>query len=358
MSDFSFDDVKKAFNDAKNNIGKVNIALIGKTGVGKSTLINAVFNENLAETGIGRPVTQNFKEYSKEGSYINLFDTKGFELERYKDILDQLKTLISSRKTQDPSTHIHLAWFCINSTSNRIEDAEISFINELGALIPVIVVLTQSINPNKELFERIEIEAPNVKQIIRVLAMDYEIEGMGVKAAYGLDNLVDVSFQVIPEAFQAAFAAAQKVSVELKATSAWRIIHTSSAAAAAACAVPVPLSDAAMLAPIQVGMLAGISHVMGLDTSEAFLSTLVSSAAGVIGATYAGRLIFTNILKMIPGLGSAAGAVVGATTAVAITEALGRAYVSALRLLIEKGVSLTPEVLAETFTKMLKKEKV
>ena len=113
-----------------------------------------------------------------------------------------------------------------------------------------------------------------------------------------------------------------------------------------------------MLAPIQVGMLAGISHVMGLDTSEAFISTLVSSAAGVVGATYAGRLIFTNILKLIPGVGSAAGAVVGAATAVAITEAMGNAYVSALRYLIENGISLTPEIIAETFKKLLKKQKV
>ena len=154
--EINYEDIKKTFDDAKKKMGKVNIALIGKTGVGKSTLINAVFNEDLAETGIGRPVTQNCKEYTKEGTYFNLLDTKGFELENYTDILEQLKTIIQSRKTQDPDTHVHLAWFCINSTSNRIEDAEVKFINELGAIIPVIVVLTQSINPNKELYDRIQ----------------------------------------------------------------------------------------------------------------------------------------------------------------------------------------------------------
>lgn len=356
--DFDFEDIKRAFTDAKNKIGKVNIALIGKTGVGKSTLINAVFNENLAETGIGRPVTQNFREYSKEGAYFSLLDTKGFELESYSEILEQLKSIINDRKTQDPATHIHLAWFCVNSTSNRIEDAEIHFINELSTLIPVIVVLTQSINVNRPLYNRIVMDAPYIKQVVCVLAQDYEIEGVGVKKAYGLDTLTDVSFQVIPEAFQTAFAAAQKVNLDLKTKSARGIIHLASAAAAAACAAPVPFADAAMLAPIQVGMLAKISHIMGLESSEGFLTMLVSSAAGVVGATYAGRLIFTSIIKLIPGAGSAIGAVVGATTATAITEAMGNAYVASLRYLIENGLILSSENIADTFKKMLKKQKV
>ena len=37
--------------------GRVNILVAGKTGVGKSTLINAVFRGELARTGAGKPVT-------------------------------------------------------------------------------------------------------------------------------------------------------------------------------------------------------------------------------------------------------------------------------------------------------------
>ncbi|NLW11160.1 MAG: GTP-binding protein, partial [Clostridiaceae bacterium] len=33
-----------------------NLMVVGKTGVGKSTLINSVFRDNLADTGIGTPV--------------------------------------------------------------------------------------------------------------------------------------------------------------------------------------------------------------------------------------------------------------------------------------------------------------
>jgi len=45
----------------------VNILIAGRTGVGKSTLINAVFQGNFATTGQGRPVTQSTREIKKEG---------------------------------------------------------------------------------------------------------------------------------------------------------------------------------------------------------------------------------------------------------------------------------------------------
>jgi len=41
----------KAINDKVRNLKTLNIIVAGKTGVGKSTLINGVFRENLAETG-------------------------------------------------------------------------------------------------------------------------------------------------------------------------------------------------------------------------------------------------------------------------------------------------------------------
>lgn len=353
-----FDDIKEAFGKAKKDIGKVNIALIGKTGVGKSTLINAVFGENLAKTGVGKPVTQNCREYTKEGSFFNLIDTKGFELENYDEILNQMKGLIEARKTQDPATHIHLAWFCINSVGNRFEDAEIHFVNELGAMIPVIVVLTQSINANKDLYESIVLHAPNVKQVVRVLAQDYEVDGVGVKKAYGLDTLTEASTEVIPEAFREAFAAAQKVNWNLKEKQSLNVIHASSALAATACAVPVPLTDAAMLVPIQITMLAKISHIMGLESSKEYLGALVSAAGGVVGAVYAGRWIFTSIMKSLPGAGSLIGAAVGAATAAAVTEAMGNAFLSTLLYVFKNGLDPTAEVIGSIFTAQLKKQKI
>src|ERR1700742_1796835 len=42
-------------------LGHANILVIGQTGVGKSTLINAIFRKPLADTAIGRPLTKDLQ---------------------------------------------------------------------------------------------------------------------------------------------------------------------------------------------------------------------------------------------------------------------------------------------------------
>ena len=69
--------VKEKVANSKKEIGKVNIMAVGKTGVGKSTLINAVLEGNLATTGVGKPVTQQIQRYTKEGMPVGIYDTKG-----------------------------------------------------------------------------------------------------------------------------------------------------------------------------------------------------------------------------------------------------------------------------------------
>ena len=66
------DVVKNALRDALKERGHVNILIAGRSGVGKSTLINAIFQGNLATTGQGRPVTQNTREIKKECRFRSL----------------------------------------------------------------------------------------------------------------------------------------------------------------------------------------------------------------------------------------------------------------------------------------------
>ena len=73
-------DCMKQINEGEKLLGHVNIIIAGKTGVGKSTLINAAFRDNLAETGMGMPVTQSSKIIESEGMPLRIYDTVGLEL--------------------------------------------------------------------------------------------------------------------------------------------------------------------------------------------------------------------------------------------------------------------------------------
>lgn len=96
-------------------------------------------------------------------------------------------------------------------------------------------------------------------------------------------------------------------------------IHTATTAAAAAGAIPIPMSDAVPITAAQITMIIALGKAFGVTLTDA----AAKSIAGVTLTQQAGRALFTNILKCIPGAGPIAGGVIGATTAVALTEALG-----------------------------------
>ena len=99
----------------------VTILIAGKTGVGKSTLINTVFKDNFAATGQGRRVTAESREYSKEGSPLRIIDTRGLELGKMGSDLPALEKLIRQRASEaDPNRRIHVAWLCIAEDSRRL----------------------------------------------------------------------------------------------------------------------------------------------------------------------------------------------------------------------------------------------
>jgi tRNA U34 5-carboxymethylaminomethyl modifying GTPase MnmE/TrmE len=145
------DDFTSILNDqlkqleAIRNRGRVNLLVAGKTGVGKSTLINAVFQGNFASTGQGRPATRNTRKIKKKGVPLYIFDTRGLELDRFLESLEELEDLICGlAQSEDPNEYIHCAWLCISQDGRRIEDAEIKLLNLLAKHIPVVAVITKS----------------------------------------------------------------------------------------------------------------------------------------------------------------------------------------------------------------------
>lgn len=355
--------INDTVKDIVKGLGKINIIIAGKTGVGKSTLINSVFRGELAKTGSGQPVTQRTEEITKDGHPITIIDTKGLELEDYKKIHDELDGVVSERsKNHDENEHIHIAWLCIHEDGRRVEVAEQTLCEMFSKhKIPVVVVITKTRSDNGFRDEVIKM-LPTAASVVSVRAIQEEIEDgddVITLKERGIDKLIDETAKLIPDAKKRAFAnslsSKHQSAMKIKINQAENEVNIATGLAGTAAAIPVPFSDAFTLVPIQVGMLAKISVTFGMEASTAALTTLITSIAGAGAATMIGRTLVTGLLKMIPGAGSVAGGAIAAATAIALTKALGAAYISVLVDLSDKnpGKNLDMDLIAKELKKKM-----
>lgn len=329
------------YDKETDELKPLNILIAGKTGVGKSTLINAMFRDNLARTGVGVPVTTHLQKITKKGIPLAIYDTKGLELDLKtqkqirKEIMDEISR---PRRRQDPSEMIHLCWYCVSASSNRIESYEMEWIRELSSRLPVILVLTQSLGENYlPLFREIEKLDLPLEAIVPVLAKPYRISGDITLEARGLQALVDRTLELVPEAQQAAFINAQKVDIKRKLDRANKAVLGYASSAFAAGFTPVPFADAMVLVPMQVGMIAHLTAIYGMTLDKSLITSILSSVGGSGGATMIGRNITGSLLKLIPGAGQVTGGLIQGSTAAALTAALGYAYNQVLYRLSAAG---------------------
>lgn len=367
-------DCISAISEKVRNLKTLNIIVAGKTGVGKSTLINSMFRENLAETGIGKPITQHMRKISKKGVPLNIYDTKGFELgkdaqkEVKKEILDTIKSGLAGA---DVNKAVHCIWYCINTASNRVEPEEIEWLRDLArentiTEVPIIIVLTQSFSkPNAEAMKNlIEDENLDVVQVIPVLAQDFVVDEEYTKKAFGLDALLAVMTEVLPDELQDTLQNVQRASLKAKKLRAQTAVASATAAAFGEGFSPIPFADCALLIPTQVAMIAGITAIYGLDINKSIITAFVSSALGTGSATIAGQTIASNLLKLVPGAGTVLGGTISGATAGLITTALGEAYILLMEALYKgdlKEADLMTDVgkkkLKDLFKKKMKEKK-
>ncbi len=348
---------KKALEEAMRERGHANVLIAGRTGVGKSTLINSVFQGNFADTGQGRPVTQNTREIVKDGIPLSIFDTRGLEMADFSSTLKSLKSFISDRHNdRDQKKHIHVAWVCVEEDLGRVEEAESALAAMLAEFMPVVGVVTKA-RSDKGFRAEVQRLLPQAKNVVRVRAILEDLDDGHSLPPKGLVELVQLTMELFPEGQKRAFVAAQKADMHLKRQHSHLIVGTAVASAAGIGATPIPFADAALIFPIQVAMVAGITATYGLSLSEGFLSSLVAITVGGTAATLSGRAIFEGLLKLIPGVGSIVGGAIGAATAVAITTAFGEAYITTLDFLFAKhgGEPPSPQEVLDVLRKRFQK---
>lgn len=328
--------LKKAQQMSQETSDGFNIFVVGKSGVGKSTLINAVFGEKLAKTGSGSPKTQNIKEYKSKD--FGIFDTKGLELEDYDSTKAQIAEFLAQKQTGNEDEQIHIAWLCIAESGRRIERADIELWELLQKNhIPSILVITkaeQDKDENGELFSQLVKKEFKTEEVQRVRALQIEDDEGNLKKVKGIDMLVSKTYFLAPQAKRNAFGrkqiydkAMQRQERKKRADS---IINRYTATASTVAASPIPFSDIAILLPTQAAMIVHISSIYDLELSLESAKKLSLAFGAVVGVGFAARAVAANLVKIIPVVGSVAGGVINAGVAGTITKLMGEAYIAYL----------------------------
>lgn len=295
-----------------------NILVCGYTGSGKSSLIQAILGDVVPTDaiGAGKPKTMDYGHYETED--VSIWDSRGLELGNTEEaFIEQTRKFIDSRVSDmDVDQHIHLVWYVIQGSGARITDCDLKLIKEIFPKRDLIVVVTKS-----------DIARPSQKEDLKNVLLENGIEEDRIvftsdkeSGSMGCKELMELSLEMLPDAYKDAFERAQiadmnrrKQAVLNKAGKAKGIITTATTMAGTAGATPIPLSDAAVITPIQITMIASLAALYGIDWKK------LSVTAAPLVARTVGMSAASSLLKLIPGLGS----VINAGVAVLLTGAMG-----------------------------------
>ncbi|HEX4446992.1 MAG TPA: GTPase [Polyangiaceae bacterium] len=371
------------------------LALVGRRGAGKSSLVNALFGAKLAElghvtaqTGRGR-----WYDYEREGGAMSILDTRGVQegsapAEEHdgRTAIDALALELRAKapdlivfvaKASEVDAAVDADIDVIERVykevkrAHRIEPPLVAVVTQCDLLEPKETRLHQTSGAARESKADLEEKLKYVSAAERAIAAkiderpalrDRHVATLGVSAymswrpdgtlradeRWRIDDLALLLFRHLPDASRAELAratGARAVQEELAIS----LTRATAAVCAGIAAAPIPLADIVPLTTLQVGLVAAIAWVAGRSIDRRGAAEFLAGLGANVGAAFVLREAFRAVLKVIvPGGGS----VISATIAFTGTTAVGaaaRAYyirglsLGAARKAFQKKKAETPE---------------
>jgi predicted GTPase/uncharacterized protein (DUF697 family) len=333
-------------------------AILGRRGAGKSTLINAIFGEKVANVGAvkAQTVHPTWYDYTGTKGTICLLDTRGVQEGAEPEEAGQqsvLKDVGEAIREQQPDA---LLFLCKAKEVDAAVGPDIRFLTDLyakcrnlsGYAPPVLALVTQvdEIDP-PDLRSPAEFEdeekSANIRRAVEVLAdhlresgLPHEalLEVMPVNAYMGfrgdgtvrvdyrwnIEQLVDHLSSRIPNSAQVQFARITQIR-RVQRRVARALVNAAAAGAGVIGASPLPGTDLLPLTGLQTSMALAIAYLSGRTVSMATVTEFMAAMGINVGAGFAFREVARQLLKVVPGLGWAASGGVAAAGTYALGEA-------------------------------------
>lgn len=318
---------------------KMNVLVLGASGVGKSTLIKSISGIEVM-TGVGEGNTQKIGVYESNTWPIRCIDTKGFEynfIEQWKTIRQvkkYTKQQIDANKGDSSNLGIDAVWYCIAGTAKRTFANNINLMNKAikgWKNIPVFAVITKSYSET-DIPENIEavqqtfskIGGINLKNIIPVVAEEYVINEDVKVLPKGIEELCLSTLDCIDEAQNINQENRNRMVLEQKRFTANTVTVGATITSFTIGAIPLNFADSQLLVPIEIGLVSAIFKIYGIKISKEIIRTIVGSS--VITLTAKQVVTFVKTLPI-------AGDIVNGTVAGAFVLALGEGTI-----LVSEGI--------------------
>ncbi len=312
-----------------------NVLVIGNSGVGKSTLINAVLGEECAKTGWGtKGTTTELTMWENDIIPFRLIDTVGFEpsfIKEHRAINAVRKWSSDCAKNGREDNQINVIWYCVEGTSSKLFSKSIKTLSRATSIwnsVPIIVVITKSYSVPDRITNTQMVthafaknrQSCNVRRIIPVVASAFILNDNAFAPPEGITQLIDATNELMPEGLQAGQHDLALFKVSRKRALAHSVVAIAASAGVVVGAVPVPFADAMILTPIEIVELNALAQIYGInkdEKSKQFFSSIVE--AGTISTAAKAAI---SAIKAIPGINIGA-SLLNAVIAGSIVASLG-----------------------------------